>query len=110
MMISRRSMLGFLAAPAIVRAASLMPVKALAPGFFALPDNMTMTEVLQRFEALRGKHGHYERMWQEIAESLINPPLLVGERLITKFDLRPGAVWGRDNIVEGDIRPLVRVA
>ena len=58
-MISRRGFLGFLAAPAIVRIASLMPIKALPP-----PSELDLIIEEERFvfgfTDWRGIYGTYE--------------------------------------------------
>ena len=80
---SRRSFLlgasSLLAAPAIVRVASLMPVKAIAdetvlaralftsPLILPQPIDMTATEVLLRLQEYRLK---MDRLWQEAAEAM----------------------------------------
>ncbi len=86
-MLSRRGFLGFLAAPAIVRAASLMPVKMLAAEPLVFGPNMTAHEVELR-----------------VAEYWANPPLVVERWIIDldKLNLSPGSInWGPET------RPLL---
>jgi hypothetical protein len=67
MLISRRGLItglaGFLAAPAIVRASSLMPVTVWAEPLVVGPE-MTATEVIWR-----------QQEWaRQLAERIVNPP------------------------------------
>lgn len=96
---SRRSLLtglgALIAAPAIVRASSLMPVKAppLIKGEIGTWNNVLWSE-------------EYARTYMKSREALLlNPPVVVEYEILGKdayFSLAPGAV----NRVSGLVRPL----
>lgn len=101
MNLSRRSLItglaSFVAAPAIVRAASIMPVKAWEPlypsVYFTLNDG-----TMKRFV-----YDDYRRAWDEIADLVTNPPFPTSREIqarrvevATAFSalLRPGIITG----------------
>lgn len=73
---NRRSFLqGILAASAapavILTPGLLMPVRALAA------TDARQAEILRRYAALEADRARWERLWSEVADRSVNPPLVV---------------------------------
>ncbi len=104
-----RGALSLLAAPAIVRASSLMAVKPLPANPFALQRS----EMWYRMREMIDLRELYQQQWQEIADLIIYPPIVPTPSVVELREKQLDAairLQQRIDGIEADMRLLARLA